>query len=50
MEDTIILNRDDNYFEFLAKIANLKKLKIITFGKNKKSNIWLKKIIKKKIF
>ncbi len=44
---TIILNRDDNYFEFLAKIANLKKLKIITFGKNKKSNIWLRKIQKK---
>jgi UDP-N-acetylmuramyl pentapeptide synthase len=37
---TIILNRDDKFFNFLRKKAKLKKLKIITFGKNKKSDIF----------
>jgi UDP-N-acetylmuramoyl-tripeptide--D-alanyl-D-alanine ligase len=37
---TIILNRDDKFFYFLRKKAKLKKLKIITFGKNKKSDIF----------
>ena len=37
---TIILNRDDKFFNFLKKKAKLKKLKIITFGKNKKSDIF----------
>jgi UDP-N-acetylmuramyl pentapeptide synthase len=37
---TIILNRDDKFFNFLRKKAKLKKLKIITFGKDKKSDIF----------
>jgi MurE/MurF fusion protein len=36
---TIILNRDDKFFSYLYKKARLKKLKIVTFGKNKKSDI-----------
>ncbi len=43
---TIILNRDDKFFSYLFKKAKLYKLKIITFGKHKKSNIRLKKIVK----
>ena len=45
---TIILNRDDKYFSFLRKRAKLKKIKIVTFGKNKKSDIQLLKIIENK--
>ena len=41
---TIILNRDDNFFHYLFKKAKSNNLKIITFGKHKKSNILLKKI------
>ena len=44
----IVLNKDDFYFSTLFKIANNKKLKIITFSKSKKANIQLLKIIKKK--
>ena len=36
---TIILNRDDKFFSFLNKKAQLKKIKIITFGKSRKSDI-----------
>ena len=36
---TIILNRDDKFFNYLFKKAKLYKLKISTFGKNKKSDI-----------
>ena len=32
---TIIINRDDKFFNYLQKKAKLKKLKIITFGKYK---------------
>ncbi len=42
---TIILNRDDRFFNFLSKKAKLFRLKIISFGKHKKSNIRLKRII-----
>jgi len=45
----IVLNKDDFYFNTLFKIANNKKLKIITFSKSKKANVQLLKIIKKKI-
>ena len=45
---TIILNRDDKFFRYLYKKAKLKKLKIVTFGRNKKSDIFPFKIIKKK--
>lgn len=44
----IILNKDDFYFNVLFKIARSKKLKIITFGKDKNSHIQLLKVIKKK--
>ena len=37
---TIILNHDDKFYSYLHKKARLRKLKIITFGKNKKSNIF----------
>jgi MurE/MurF fusion protein len=36
---TIILNRDDKFFQYLYKKSKLKKLKIVTFGKNKKSDV-----------
>ena len=44
---TIILNRDDKFFNYLNKKANLYNLEVITFGKHKKSYVQLKKIIKK---
>ena len=44
---TIVLNRDDNFFQYLFKKAKSNNLKIITFGKHKKSNITLKKINEK---
>ena len=44
---TIILNRDDKFFNFLSKIAKSYKLKICSFGKHKRSDIEIKKIIKK---
>ena len=51
---TIILNRDDKFFNFLFKKAKLFKLKISTFGTSKYSDICVKKIIqrgnKSKIF
>ena len=46
-EGTVILNRDDKFFNFLSKKAKDFRLKISTFGKNKESNIHLIKIIKK---
>ena len=45
---TIILNRDDKFFSYFFKKARLRKLKIITFGKNKKSDIHPLRIIKSK--
>ena len=44
---TLILNRDDKFFSFFEKKAKLRNLKIISFGKNKKADIFLKSIIKK---
>ena len=46
---TIILNRDDKFFHFLFKKAKKYKLKFLSFGIHKNSDIRLKKIIKKKI-
>jgi len=43
---TIIINRDDKFFSYLYKQARLKKLKVVTFGKNKKSDIFPFKVIK----
>jgi MurE/MurF fusion protein len=45
---TMIINRDDKFFSFLHKKARLRKLKIITFGKSKKSDVFPIKIIKGK--
>ncbi len=45
---TIILNRDDNFFKYLSKKANSKNIKVVTFGKNIKSDIRLTKIVNKK--
>ena len=44
---TIILNRDDKFFNFLFKKAKKYKLKILSFGFHRKSDIRLKKIINK---
>ena len=44
---TIILNRDDKFFSYLNKKAKSKKIKVVTFGKNKKSDIFLIKEEKK---
>ena len=38
---TIILNRDDKFFNYLNKKAKLKNIKVITFGKSKKSDVRL---------
>ena len=45
---TIILNRDDKFFNFLQKKANLYKLKTVTFGYHRKADIRIKKFIKKR--
>ena len=44
---TLILNRDDKYFQYLRKKAKLKNLKIISFGFSKKSDVHPISIIKK---
>ena len=46
----IILNADDNFFSFFKSKSIKKKLKIITFGVKKKSDVSLINIIKKKSF
>ena len=43
---TIILNKDDKFFGFFSKLANKNNLEVVSFGKNKKSNIRLYKINK----
>ena len=45
---TIILNRDDKYFRFLEKKAKFKNLKILSFGLNKKSDVYLTSVLKRK--
>ena len=45
---SIILNRDDKFFNYLNKKAKLKKIKVISFGKSKYSNVQLIKIVKSK--
>ena len=47
---TIILNHDDKFFNFLAKKAKSKRLKIVSFGKNKKSDICLIRTFRVKNF
>ena len=41
---TIILNRDDRYFNYLEKKAMIKNLKVVSYGINKKSDVNLIKI------
>ena len=45
---SIVLNYDDKFFSYLHKKARLKKLKIISFGKNKKSDIHPLKVTQSK--
>jgi UDP-N-acetylmuramoyl-tripeptide--D-alanyl-D-alanine ligase len=45
----IILNKDDKYFNTLVKIANKKKIKVLTFGFSK-SDVQIKKKSKKVLF
>ena len=43
---TIVLNKDDNFFDFFSNLANKNNLNIISFGKHKNSNIRLSKLKK----
>jgi len=43
----LILNRDDKYFNYLSKLAEKKKIKILSFGKSNKSNA---KLVKNKSY
>ncbi len=45
---TIILNRDDKFFNYLEKKAKIKNLKVVTFGVSKNSDVCLKKVVAKK--
>ena len=47
---TIILNRDDKYFNYLFQKAKLNKLKILTFGVHEKADVRIQKINMKKDF
>ena len=51
---TLILNRDDKYFNYFRKKAKMKRLKIVTFSKFKKADIQMLRVKKtkkyKKIF
>ena len=44
---TVILNRDDKYYNYLSKKSKAYNLKVITYGFNKNSDVRIKKIIKK---
>ncbi len=43
---TIVLNKDDKFFEFFSKLAAKNKLEVISFGRHKNSNIRIYKIKK----
>ena len=43
---TVILNRDDKFFDYLNKKAKSKNIKVVTFGLTKKANIYPIKIKK----
>ena len=45
---TLILNRDDKFFDYLEKKARINNLKVVTFGVDKNSDVHLKKIITRK--
>ncbi len=43
---TIVLNKDDKFFDFFSSLANKNNLNIVSFGKHKNSNIRLSKLKK----
>ena len=43
---SIVLNKDDNFFNFFCKKAKNKKINIISFSFKKKADVYLKKILK----
>ncbi len=45
---SLVINADDNYFNFFKKKAEQKGLEVISFSKKNKSNVMLKKIFRKK--
>ena len=45
---TMILNKDDRFYDFFCNLAKKKKLEIISFGKDKNSNVSLSNIKKLK--
>ena len=45
---TIVLNKDDKFFDFFSKLAKKNNLNIISFGRHKNSNVNLSKIKKTK--
>ena len=47
---TVVLNRDDKFWNLFKKIALKKKLKIISFSKHNKAEINLHKVVKQKRF
>ena len=49
-EGTIILNRDDKFFQFFRKVAKKNNIRVKTFGYSSKSDIRFASIIKKKKF
>ena len=38
---SLVLNKDDKYFNYLSKIAKIKKIKVLSFGVNKNSDAYL---------
>ena len=48
-EGTIILNHDDNYFNYFKAKAKLQNLKVVTFGMSSKSDVYPIKLFKKNI-
>ena len=45
---TLVINRDDKFYNFLSDKAKRKKIKVISFGKSKNSDVHLLKLIKHK--
>ena len=42
---TIVLNKDDKFFDFFSKLAKKNNLNIISFGRRKNSNVRLSKLL-----
>jgi len=47
-DGTLILNRDDKFFDYFRKKAEFKKIKIVSFGKNKNADVHPIKISRNK--